>query len=181
MKHTITLAAAAVALAVGAGSAKAGCADPGTFKPGSPHTIPAVIAPNLNPPGSLSPSNRDNAALNVVGTWLVTYTSGGNPFGQAFIQWHDDGTEWENVNFPILGGNICVGSWQPVDTLHVFRRHLGWLYTDGNLTGYFIETETDRVPSRKAYSGVNDTRIFDLSGKLLAKVSGTSSAVRIYP
>lgn len=181
MKYAITVAAAAVALAAGAVSAQAGCADPGALKSGSALPATAAIAPNLNPPGSLAPSNKGNAALNIVGTWMVTYTAGGNPFGQAFIQWHDDGTEWENINFPILGGNICVGSWKPIDTLHVFRRHLGWLYTDGTLSGYFIETETDAVPNRRTYSGVNDTRVYDLAGHLLANVPGTSGAVRIYP
>ncbi len=34
--------------------------------------------------------------------------------GRAFIQWHSDGTEWENINHPVLGGNICMGSWRAV-------------------------------------------------------------------
>jgi hypothetical protein len=27
-------------------------------------------------------------------------TSGGAPFADAFIQWHNDGTEWEQVEIP---------------------------------------------------------------------------------
>ena len=46
------------------------------------------------------------------GTWLVTYTGG--LAGQAFIQWHSDGTEWENIDFPILGGTICMGDWKAI-------------------------------------------------------------------
>jgi hypothetical protein len=44
----------------------------------------------------------------IVGTWLVTYE--GAVTGQAFIQWHSDGTEWENINHPTLEGNICMGT-----------------------------------------------------------------------
>src|SRR6266851_4442678 len=108
MQHTLTLAAAAVALAAGAGSAGAGCVHDGKAPPGSLHTIPGFIVQNLKPAGTPPPTIA-NAAHYIVGTWLVTYTAGGSPSGQAFIQWHDDGTEWENINFPIEGGNICVG------------------------------------------------------------------------
>jgi hypothetical protein len=54
----------------------------------------------------------------VVGTWLVSYTFGGAPGGDAFIQWHSDGTECENINHPVLGGNICMGSWKVLDARH---------------------------------------------------------------
>ena len=181
MKHTITLAAATIALVAGAVSAQAGCVDPRNLKADSLHTIPAFMVPGLKPSISLPPPPPGDAAHNVVGAWLATYTAGGNPAGQALIQWHDDGTEWENINFPILGGNICVGAWKSVDTLHVNRFHVGWLYTDGKLSGYFTETETDRVPHRNAYTGVSDTKVFDLDGNVLAEFNGTSSAVRIAP
>ena len=183
MKHTITLAVAAAAAAIvatGAGSAQAGCVNPATVKAGSVHTIPSFLVPHLNQNISLPPPSPGNAAANIVGMWLVTYTSGGAAFGQALIQWHNDGTEWENVNFPILNGNICLGVWKAVDSLHVSRSHIGWLYTDGNLTGYFTETETDKV-GNNVYSGINDTKIFDLAGNVLAEVPGTAHAVRIAP
>jgi hypothetical protein len=52
-----------------------------------------------------SRSNNGKADDNIVGTWHVSYTVEGSPFAQAFIQWHSDGTEWENINLPVLGGN----------------------------------------------------------------------------
>ncbi len=181
MKHTVTLGLAAVALAAGAVSAQAGCADPRNAGAAAMHAaIPSFMVPHLNPNISLPPPPPGNAAKNVIGSWLVTYTSGGRAFGQAFIQWHPDGTEWENINLPILGGNICVGSWKSVDSLHVSRFHVGWLYNQGNLVGYFTETETDKVGAN-VYSGTNDTKIFDLSGNVLAEVPGTAHAVRIAP
>jgi hypothetical protein len=116
----------------------------------------------------------------IVGTWQVSYTSGGSPAGEAFIQWHDDGTEFENIDFPILGGNICMGSWQQLPHRQVSRSHIGWLYTDGNLTGYFTETETDTVShDGDSYTGNNDTKIFDLDGNMQVEFPGTSDAVRL--
>lgn len=117
------------------------------------------------------------AARNIVGTWLVTYAGG----GQAYIQWHGDGTEWENINFPIEGGTICMGSWKAIDVDHVSRNHFGWLYTSGALTGYFNETEVTEVKHDGTYAGVTNTRIYDLDGNLLAEFGGTSSAVLIEP
>jgi hypothetical protein len=181
MKYIMTLAAAAAALAVGAGAAQAGCAYPGKLDPGSVHMIPGFMTSHLSPPAAASTQAATSAAANIVGTWLVTYTSGGQPFAQALIQWHGDRTEWENINLPVESGNICVGSWKAVDNQHVARLHYGWLYTNGILTGYFTETETDKVNGHDQYSGVNTTTIYDLNGNVQANVPGTSSAVRIAP
>lgn len=127
-------------------------------------------------------SENANAPDNIVGTWHVTYTTEGSAGGEAFIQWHNDGTEFENINFPILGGNICMGSWKPVDRTHVFRSHVGWLYTNGLLSGYFTETEADEVAQHSnSYSGINDTKIYDLDGNIEVELAGTAVATRISP
>jgi len=133
--------------------------------------------------GLLSVSDEgDHGGPSVVGTWHVTYTTAGAPGGEAFIQWHSDGTEFENINFPILGGNICMGSWKSLDRNHVSRYHVGWLYNDGVLAGHFIETETDVVSwDGNSYSGHNETWLYDLAGNLLADLPGTAKATRIKP
>jgi hypothetical protein len=137
---------------------------------------------NLQQPSLANRSEKENAAENIVGTWHVTYTAGGALFGEAFIQWHSDGTEWENINFPILGGNICMGSWKPVDGSRVTRNHIGWLYTNGMLTGYFTETETDVVArDGNSYHGTNEQKVYDLAGNLIVEVPGTSAGTRISP
>jgi len=136
----------------------------------------------LQRPTADSRSEHENAAENIVGTWHVIYTAGGSAFGEAFIQWHNDGTEWENINFPILGGNICMGSWKAVDKDHVSRNHIGWFYTNGILAGYFTETETDVVArDGNSYHGTNDQKVFDLEGNMIVEVPGTSTATRIAP
>jgi hypothetical protein len=187
MKRGLSIVGLAAIVAAGAVSAHAGCADPRKAGAMTTHTIPSFRVPGLSGAAGadarivLPPPSTGNAAQDIVGTWLVTYTAGGKRFAQAFIQWHDDGTEWENINLPLSGGNICVGSWKPVDSLHVYRFHIGWLYTAGVLSGYFTETETDKIPHHNSYSGVNDTKVFDLSGNMLAEVPGTANAVRIAP
>jgi hypothetical protein len=174
MNRTIILAAAAAATALSSVSAYAGCADPRT--PGVFRQVPPISLPA----GTNRPHSGD-AAKNIVGTWLATYTVEGNAFGQAYIQWHSDGTEWENINLPLSGGNICMGSWTKVDARHVARNHFGWLYTNGELSGYFNETETNAVSKNGTYSGTNEQKGYDLNGNLLFDVTGTSSAVLIAP
>jgi hypothetical protein len=103
-------------------------------------------------------------------------------YGEAFIQWHSDGTEWENIDFPILGGNICMGSWKAIGGNKVSRYHVGWLYSDGTLVGHFIETETDVLSQDgNSYTGNNDTKMYMLDGTMFNEVVGTSAATRISP
>ena len=64
----------------------------------------AALAPDSQRAGQ--PGRVDDSAARkggslrdrIVGTWLVTYE--GPVAGQAFIQWHSDGTEWENIDLP---------------------------------------------------------------------------------
>jgi len=178
LKHPIKLAAITLAVAAGAISAHAGCADPRAVKPGMAHMVPTFLLPKARS-GPATPDST--AARKIVGTWVATYTVEGQPFAQAYIQWHDDGTEWENINLPLSGGNICLGSWVAVDHKDVSRNHIGWLYTNGDLSGYFTETETDHLDTADSYSGTNDQKIYDLSGNLLNEVAGTASAIRLAP
>jgi hypothetical protein len=180
MKHTITGAALVAALTLVGVSAHASCSDPRTVvQQGTLHNAVPLVLPESTVSSGFG---SENAAENIVGTWHVTYTVEGAPFAQAFIQWHSDRTEWENINVPLLGGNICMGSWKTVDRSHVSRNHIGWMYSNGNLVGYFTETETDFVASNGAsYSGTNDQKIYDLTGTLLAEVTGTAIATRIWP
>ena len=144
------------------------------------HAIPDYLVRPLNSNIRVPPPPPGNAGANIVGTWLVTYTLGGAPFAQAFIQWHSDGTESETINLPPVDGNVCAGSWQVVDSLHVSRNHYGWMFNGGALTNYFNEIETDKV-GNNVYSGTNELIIYDLSGNVVADIPGTAHAVRIAP
>lgn len=126
----------------------------------------------------------------IVGTWLVNY----GQVGQAFIQWHSDGTEWENITHPTIGGNICMGSWVATGPWTVSRNHFGWIFdSSGMIAGWFNETETDTLSrDGNSYTGTNVTIFYDMDNNVVpapgapspapaAGYPGTSSAVRIEP
>jgi hypothetical protein len=126
----------------------------------------------------------------IVGTWLANY----GPVGEAYIQWHSDGTEWENINHPVLGGNICMGSWVATGPWTYFRNHVGWIFdSNGVIAGHFNETETDTLSrDGNSYTGTSITIFYDLSGAVVPAPGapspaptggypGTASAVRISP
>ena len=181
MKSLFTGAAVAAALSLTGVSAHAACVDSrmaGSSSVG--HQFPASILKGLI---GNEFRGEGGARETIVGTWHVSYTVEGAPFADAFIQWHRDGTEWENINLPVLSGNICMGSWKAVDRSHVFRNHWGWLFTDGVVTGYFNETETDTLSwDGNSYTGTNDTKFYDLTtGAKTMELTGTATARRIAP
>ena len=173
MKNILVGTATLAVLTLSGLSARASCTDPRS----SSQQTPAL---NFSA-GSMPSHFSHDASDNIVGTWHVIYTTEGSPSGEAFIQWHSDGTEWENINYPVLSGNICLGSWKPVDQSHVHRNHYGWLYNNGVLAGWFNETETDHVAwDGNSYTGTNETTLyfFSMAPQVL---KGTATATRIAP
>jgi hypothetical protein len=174
--RSLYAAAAAASLMMVSVSVHASCADlVGGPSQGMAHPLTNLSQAQNEP-------RYDNAADNVVGTWHVIYSSNGAEYAQAFIQWHSDRTEWENINKPVLGGNICMGSWKPIDATHVSRNHYGWIFTSGVVSNYFNETETDEVSrDGNSYRGTNVTNIYALDGTFLFAIEGTAKATRIAP
>jgi hypothetical protein len=160
-------------------SARASCVDP--------RSSSQEAAPLDFKLGSMPSHPGQDVGEKIVGTWYVAYTTEGAPPGAAFIQWHSDGTEWENINHPVLGGNICMGSWKAIDRSHVFRNHYGWLYSNGVLAGYFNETETDEVAwDGNSYSGTNTTTLNfypvpPATTPTVIVLTGTATGTRIAP
>jgi hypothetical protein len=177
IKYAFTSAALVAALSLTGLSAHASCADPKlSAQQGLPHQMVQLFSQRSNDD---SHSER-NAGGRIVGTWLVTYT--GALSGQAFIQWHNDGTEWENIDLPILGGTVCMGDWKAIDENHVRRSHVGWTFANGNPSGYFTETETDEVSrDGRSYRGINYAKFYDLEGTMVGEAGGTAVATRISP
>jgi hypothetical protein len=168
MKTLLALGALTVASATYALPAAASCSDPrdASAVSGKENLLAAAAHYDFGRHSS------------IVGTWLVSY----GPGGAAYIQWHSDGTEWENINHPVLTGNICMGSWKVIGARRVFRNHFGWLFTAGVLSGWFNETETDELSEDgNSYNGTNELKLYDLSGNMLADIPGTASATRIAP
>jgi hypothetical protein len=170
MSRSLLLLTAASVLGL-AGAAQA--CDFDTAKGQTALKLPAFMLPH----GPSQPGNLD-AAHNVIGTWLVDYVVNGTTVIQALVQWHPDGTEWQSGTQPVTSGNICVGSWKSVDFKHVSRYHMGWLFTDGVVSGYAIETETNKVTGKGTYAGEFDTKYYDKDGNLTKEVMGTTSGVK---
>ena len=179
MKANLIAAAVVAALTLPGLAARAACVDQ---RSASQATVQQMAPLNLGR-APLAAHSGANAGEQIVGTWHVVYTTeGSSSLGQAFIQWHSDGTEWENIDYPVLGGNICMGSWKVVDQSHIFRNHFGWLFNEGVVAGYFNETETDSVAADgNSYIGRNETTFYDLMGMMTGQVSGTATAKRIVP
>jgi hypothetical protein len=80
-----------------------------------------------------------------------------------------------------------MGSWKAVDESHVSRNHVGWLYANGLLAGFFNETETDEVAwDGNSYSGVNTTTLNfyavpPATTPTVIVLTGTATAKRIAP
>jgi len=177
VKRTLIGIAATAALSL-FGTAYANCAAP-AFGGGQQ---------DVQPPAS---HHHFNDHPDIVGTWLVNY----GPVGQAFIQWHSDGTEWENITHPAAGGNICMGSWIQTGRWTYTRNHYGWVFdpASGAPVGYFNETETDTLSKDgNSYTGTNVSIFYDMDGNVVplpgtsgpapaGGYPGTSSAVRIEP
>jgi hypothetical protein len=174
MNRTLLGGAVAAVLTLSGVAAHAGCADPRAVgRLAQLQRLPAPMLEKSIDDTFFKWGRGEDSGRGIVGTWHVTYTAGGAPFGEAFIQWHADGTEWENINFPVLGGNICMGSWKQVGKRQFSRSHIGWSYDNGALSGYFTETETNELAfDGNSYSGTNDSKIYDLKNNLLAEVQG---------
>ncbi len=76
-------------------TARASCMDP---RVGAQQGASPLMSANLE--SSVNSFDSRNGDWGIVGTWFVVYTPDGSttPSGQAFIQWHSAGTEWENIN-----------------------------------------------------------------------------------
>jgi hypothetical protein len=163
-------------------TARAACVDP---RVGAQQGASPLMSDDLE--SSVSAFDSSDAGGSIVGTWSVAYWTEGSPTpsGRAFIQWHNDGTEWEYINYPVLGGNICLGSWKQIDQSHVSRNHYGWLYNNGLLAGYFNETETDEVKGN-TYTGVNVTKLHfypvpPATEGTTVELKGTAKGTRLAP
>ena len=168
-----TLATVVIALGMAfAANLAFGCANPLVAKQGGVRMLPGFAQ---------AYQESQTGSNSIAGLWHVSYTSGGQPFYDALDQWHGDGTEFENADVAPGGGNICLGVWKQDAHGNVKLNHIGWTFdSDGNGSGYFTLTETNRVGKNgKTYQGHFDYKQYDVNGKLLGEATGTQKATRI--
>ena len=114
----------------------------------------------------------------IVGLWRVHYFENGAQVFQSFDQWHSDGQEFEVAN---IFGLSCQGVFRQRQDGGVQLFHTGWNYdANGNLTGYFDETQIVKVSAdSQNYTGTFDIKNFDENGKFLSEDKGTLRATRL--
>ena len=123
-----------------------------------------------------APAQTGNPSI--VGLWRVHYFENGAQVFQSFDQWHIDGQEFEVAN---IFGLSCQGVFRQREDGSVQLFHVGWNFdANGNLTGYFEETQIDKVSAdSQRYTGTWDIKNFDMNGKFLSEDKGTLNAKRL--
>ena len=163
------------------GSAEAQCLAPSRMRLAMvrPVVKPAATISPVKEAKAQSPSPRAEDAAAIVGFWDLKFIAGGMVVDEGFDQWHSDGTEFDNVDFPPTTGNICEGVWDSKGR-KVAEHHLGWTFdTSANPTGYFtLEQNVKLSKDGQSYSGPFDQKFYDTDGNLVNELTGEMSATR---
>jgi len=141
-------------------------------------------------PESLLPlsSNDHESDEGIVGFWKVKFLAKDNsdiPDGMmidtGFAQWHSDGTEIMNSSRPPATSNFCLGVWRKTGRSNYRLNHFA-LSSDlaGKLIGPAnIREDVILDQSGDTYRGTFTIDQYDLSGNLLAHITGEIVAKRI--
>jgi hypothetical protein len=172
MYRSILFSAAAIALVAGSVSAQAGCGAPLGGKAGVVKKLPQLKLSRAE----VAPQGYSS----IVGMWNNSIIVGGNVVANSISTWHSDGTEFDNIDAPPTGGNICQGVWQSDNVRKVTEHHFGWLFdANSNPAGYFTLLQTVKLSKDGlSYSGPFDQKFYDQNGNLMDEVAGTMSAAR---
>jgi hypothetical protein len=138
----------------------------------------------------LNVSDRDEEDLGIVGFWHVKLFAKGNEgipddteIDAGYSQWHSDGTETLHSGGHLpLTNNTCEGVWKLVGHNRYKLNHviMAWDATGQQLVGTASLRENvilsaDRNHFRASFT----TDQYDLSGNLLAHVTGYETAERV--
>jgi hypothetical protein len=169
MYRSILISAAAIAWMAGSVSAQASCGAQLGSKAG-------VIVPHIKvSPNEAAPFGKSS----IVGMWTNSIIVGGNVVATSISTWHNDGTEYDNIDAPPIGGNVCQGVWESKGR-SVEEHHFGWTFDqNSNPSGYFTLVQNVKVSrDGMSYTGPFDQKYYDVNGNLLTEVTGTMSAER---
>lgn len=171
MYRSILLSAAAIASIAGSVSAQASCGVSLTAK-----ATPIKLQHIELPAAEAAPLGYGS----IVGMWNNSVIVGGNVIVNSITTWHSDGTEFDNVDFPPITGNICQGVWESKGVRNVTEHHFGWTFdNNSNPTGYFTLLQNVKLNhDGTAYSGPFDQKFYDVNGNLVNEITGEMSATR---
>ena len=182
MPGTTVVSVIAIALlgTLCATGAAAECGSLAAQRPGKSQFGPASLL--------LMPSNDHESDEGIVGFWKVKFLAKDNSdipddtvIDTGFAQWHRDGTEIMNSSRPPATSNFCLGVWRKTGRSNYKLNHFALSSDlDGKLIGPAnIREEVILDQSGDAYRGVFTIDQYDLSGNLLAHITGEIVATRI--
>ena len=177
MKTLLAVSAVTLTSAMYALPASAGCTDPR-----SPHAFSAM--PHLlAQAATMGDQEAGHSHRSIVGTWHVTYTTGGAPGGEAFIQWHSDGTEVINSGgHSPASANWCMGVWAQTGFLTYEFNHFPIAYnpTTGEIANYInIRGQIMLSPGGDSYTGTFTLDVYDPKGNHVDHLAGAVVATRL--
>jgi hypothetical protein len=129
---------------------------------------------------ALSPTVQAVGHRSIVGMWKVSYVSNtGFPPASAFIQWHQDGLEFEGAN--VAPGAFCQGTYKQAADGSYHDYHIAWTFdATGVVNGYWDENMVVSVNADgTTYSGTYVRDFYDVNGNLLFEDNGTMTAARL--
>ena len=129
---------------------------------------------------TLSPTMQAAGHRSIVGIWSVHYVSTtGGPPASAFIQWHQDGLEFEGAD--VAPGAFCQGTYKQAPDGSYHDYHTAWTFDNtGTVNGYWDETMIVAVSADgQSYSGTYTRDFYDLNGNFLFEDDGTMTATRL--
>jgi hypothetical protein len=116
----------------------------------------------------------------IVGLWSVHYVSTtGGPEAFAYIQWHNDGLEFEVAGF--APGAMCQGTFKQAPDGSYHDYHIAWTFdSTGAPSGYWDENMIVTVSAgAQSYSGTYARKFYDVNGNFLFEDDGTMTAERL--
>ena len=187
MKTMFKTATAAIAIAllmsVTASVASADCGNYGYSKKKSTSVLPQswTEPAEFGSASLLLISDHDSEDQSIVGFWRSKFIIGGAVADAGFSQWHSDGTEILNSSRPPATSSFCLGVWERVGRSRYKLNHFAISWgSDGKFIGNTnIREDVALSEDGDTYAGTLTIDQFDPSGKLVRRVEGEVTAVRI--
>ena len=171
------VAAAAVAFAASTVSSQAAC-----VHRTKTNTVAASNSVKLPPLPHRAAESGIRDRDSIVGLWHVAHRlPDGSLYFESFEQYHSDGTEFEFANVNPILGDVCMGTFEHIDSRTISLFHIGWIFDDaGNPAGTFTIEGPRKVTKHGSHlEGTFDAKIYDPDGNLLEEDTGNTTGERI--
>ncbi|HEY4902492.1 MAG TPA: hypothetical protein VIH89_03380 [Candidatus Sulfotelmatobacter sp.] len=177
LRKLSVMVGAIVVVAMMAATANAGCGDIGH---GKATLKRQAWASEFGSPALRLVSEQDNDPI--TGLWKVTLMAGTTTIDSGYSVWHADGTEINNSGDRApMTGSFCLGVWKKINN-HYKLNHVGLSWDSTGTVQLGAANLVEDVvlgPKGNVFSGTFTITQYDMSGNVLASVSGTTTATRV--